>query len=50
MVKGGRIRDIAVQDLVKHNTDFPLEDDVMLKLSRFIISDKNVLMFPSRFL
>lgn len=49
MAEEGRIRDVAVQDLVKHNTGSPLEEGVMLKLRRFTIPDNDTLVFLSRY-
>lgn len=46
---GGRLRDVVLQDPVKCNTGSAAEECVMLKLSRLVIPDNDLLMFSSRY-
>lgn len=45
----GKVKDVVLQDPVKRNTGSAAEECVMLKPSRLVISDNDLLMFFSRY-
>lgn len=44
----GKAKDVVLQDPVKRNTGSAAEECVMLKPSRLVISDNDLVMFSSR--